>query len=129
MVLVTFMVFIMIFGVLMMLLSLQMIKSPQIFSSGIAWFSQQAYFHVFEILSRLFFGLIFIYYASQTSAVMVNTVLGYLMLFTSMFLLIIGSNKHRTFACWSATTFCSTFRMAGVFSFGFGAYIVYSTIS
>jgi len=122
------MVFIVIFGLLMVLLSLQMMRNPGEFSAAIIKFSNQSYFHVFEILSRLIFGLIFIYYAPSTSAVMINTVLGYLMLFTSILLVFIGAQKHRKFALWSATKFRSMFRFSGVFSFVFGIYIVYSVI-
>ncbi len=117
-----------IFGLLMVLLSLQMMRNPGEFSAAIIKFSNQSYFHVFEILSRLIFGLIFIYYAPSTSAVMINTVLGYLMLFTSILLVFLGAQKHRKFALWSATKFRSMFRFSGVFSFVFGIYIVYSAI-
>jgi hypothetical protein len=122
------MIFIVTFGLLMMLLSLRMIKNPQAFSGNIIKFSEQPYFHVFEILSRLIFGLIFIYYAPLTSAEVLNTALGYLMIFTSIFLLLLGGNKHRAFALWSAIRFCATFRFYGVFSFILGVYIIYSTI-
>ncbi len=122
------MVFIVIFGLIMVLLSLQMMKNSGEFSTAIIKFSNQSYFHVFEILSRLIFGLICIYYAPSTSAVMINTILGYLMLFTSILLAFLGAQKHRKFALWSATKFRSMFRFFGVFSFVFGIYIVYSAI-
>lgn len=104
------------------------VKNPGEFSAAIIKFSNQSYLHVFEILSRLIFGLIFIYYAPSTSAVIINTVLGYLMLFTSILLVFLGVQKHRSFTLWSATKFCSIFRFSGVLSFVFGIYIVYSAI-
>jgi uncharacterized membrane protein HdeD (DUF308 family) len=122
------MVFIVTFGLIMVLLSLQMMKKPGEFSAAIIKFSNQSYFHIFEILSRLIFGLIFIYYAPSTSAVMINTVLGYLMLFTSILLVFLGAQKHRKFALWSARKFRSMFRFSGIFSFVFGVYIVYSAV-
>jgi len=39
---------------MMMALSLLMIKNPQAFTRAIITFSQQRYFHIFEIISRLF---------------------------------------------------------------------------
>lgn len=123
------MILIIIFGLLMMLLSLLMMKSPEAFSVGIIKFSQQYYFHLIEILSRLLFGLIFIYYAPLTNAATMNTILGYLMVFTGVFLILIGGNKHRAFALWSAIQFRSMFRFSGVFSFMLGAFIIYSATS
>ncbi|ASP47520.1 hypothetical protein [Cognaticolwellia beringensis] len=115
------------FGLLMMVISLVMIKNPQTFATGIIKFSQQTYFHVFEILSRLFFGVVFVYYSPLTLAPIMNATLGYLMLLVAILLLVIGADKHRTFALWSAEKFSTTFRVSGFFSFIFGSYIIYTT--
>lgn len=114
------------FGLLMMALSGLMIVKPQAFATSIITFSQKAYFHAFEITSRSFFGLVFVYYAPQTQASIVNAIFGYLMIFAAIFLLVIGAKRHRTFALWSAQYFCHKFRLAGVGSLAFGAYIIYS---
>lgn len=120
------MIFIALFGLLMMLLSLQMIKSPNDFSKVIITFSEKPYFHVFEIMSRLLFAVIFIHYADATSAELTNTLLGFLMGFTAIFLVIIGEKKHRVFARWSAKKFNSVFQIAGCFSLMFGGYIIFT---
>ena len=122
------MILMMFFALLMMLLSLQMMISPAVFSAGIIKFSQQRYFHHFEILSRLLFGVIFIYYAPLTRAMITHSVFGLLMVFAGIFLLIIGAEKHRAFAVWSANKFCSSFRFFGVFAFIFAGYIIYTCI-
>jgi len=110
-----------------MVISLMMIKNPQTFATGIIKFSQQTYFHVVEILSRLFFGVVFVYYSPLTLAPSMNAMLGYLMIFTAILLLVIGANKHRKFALWSADKFSTRFRISGFFSFIFGSYIIYTT--
>lgn len=115
------------FGLLLMALSVLMIKNPQAFANGIIKFSQQAYFHVFEIVSRLFFGVAFVYYSSLTLAPNINAVLGYLMIFSAMLLLVVGAEKHRAFALWSAQKFRAMFRLSGFFSVVFGGYIIYTT--
>ncbi|ARD44063.1 hypothetical protein A3Q33_06880 [Colwellia sp. PAMC 21821] len=102
----------------MMVISLVMIKNPQTFATGIIKFSQQTYFHVVEILSRLFFGVVFVYYSPLTLAPSMNAALGYLMIFAAILLLVIGANKHRKFALWSAEKFSSRFRISG-FSLSF----------
>lgn len=112
----------------MMALSLLMIKNPQAFSAGIITFSQKSYFHIFEIFSRLFFGAAFIYYSPLSLAPNINAILGYLMIVAALMLLIIGAEKHRAFALWSAKKFRAMFRYCGFFSFLFGCYIIYSTI-
>lgn len=123
------MIFIALFGVVMMLLSLKMIKNPIGFAQAIVTFSQKRYFHIFEILSRLFFAVVFIHYAASTSAEIMHSVLGLLMAFTSIFLVIIGEEKHRVFAVWSASKFSSMFRFSGLCSLFFGAFIIYSAIN
>ncbi len=114
------------FGALMMLLSLLMINSPPAFSRAIVHFSQQTYFHIFEILSRLLFGVSFIDYAPSTRAVLIHTLFGGLMVFSAIVLLIIGAEKHRAFAGWSVAKFCPIFPIAGLCSLLFGSYIIYT---
>ena len=63
------------FGLMMMALSLLMIISPHAFSKGIIRFSQLTYFHIFEMMSRLFFGVVFVYYSPLTLAPTINVVL------------------------------------------------------
>ncbi|MGB2741254.1 MAG: hypothetical protein WBC60_11960 [Cognaticolwellia sp.] len=116
------------FGLLMMMLSVLMIKSPRAFARGIIVFSQQTYFHVFEIISRLFFGLVFLYYSRFTLAPNINAALGYLMIFTALLLLVIGAKDHRAFALWSVQKFSAIFRFCGFLSFTFGGYIIYTTL-
>ena len=62
------------FGLMMMALSLLMIISPHAFSKGIIRFSQLTYFHIFEMMSRLFFGVVFVYYSPLTLAPTINVV-------------------------------------------------------
>ena len=112
----------------MILLSLWMIISPQAFSQGIVNFSRQRYFHSFEVLSRLFSGVIFVIYAPLTHGHFTNLVFGCLMIVSAIILLIIGAKKHQEFALWSAKKFCPIFRFAGVFSAFFGSYIIFTAL-
>lgn len=116
------------FGLLMMLISVHMIKAPDGFAKAIIAFSQLKYFHSFEIINRLLFAVIFIHYAEETNAELINSLFGFLMGFTSIFLVVIGEVKHRKFALWSATKFNSMFRYLGVCSLFFGGFIIYSVI-
>ena len=57
------MYFIAAFGVLMLLFSLMMLFRPHAFAQGIINFSEQPYFHPFEMISRLIAGGLFVAYA------------------------------------------------------------------
>lgn len=60
------MYFIAAFGLLMLLLSLVMAVKPESFSKGIISFSEQPYFHIAEVTSRIIAGLIFTHYSTDT---------------------------------------------------------------
>lgn len=112
----------------MLLLSVLMVIDPGGWSNGILKFSRMPYFHVFEIVSRLSFGIIFIAYAQQTLYPVVISAFGYLMVAVSVGLLVAGSSRHKQFANWSAKKFRRTFRPAGMVSTVFGAFIIYSAL-
>ena len=116
------------FGILMILLSAVMVIDPDNWSNGIVKFSRTKYFHGFEIISRLFFGAIFIAFSKQTLYPAVMGAFGYLMVTAGVGLLIAGSSRHKQFAVWSAKKFNKTFRPAGIVSIVFGVFIVYGSL-
>ncbi|WP_457654021.1 hypothetical protein [Rhodocaloribacter sp.] len=116
------------FGVLMVLFSAVMVINPEYWSNGIVRFSEKAYFHPVEILSRLGFGVIFIVYSEQTLFPDVMLGIGYLLAAVGSGLLITPPSRHRRFAVWSVRKFKRTFRPAGVISLAFGAFIVYAAL-
>ena len=116
------------FGVLMMLLSVVMMVNPEYWSRGIVRFSKVAYFHPFEILSRLTFGVVFITFAGQTLYPMLISIVGYILVIVGVGLLFTPPSKHRQFAVWSAHKFRPVFRSAGAVSFAFGIFIIYTAL-
>ena len=116
------------FGILMILLSAVMVIAPDSWSNGILKFSRMTYFHGFEIVSRLFFGAIFIAFSEQTLYPAVMGAFGYLMMAVGVGLLIAGPSRHKQFADWSAKKFNKTFRPAGIVSTVFGVFIVYGAL-
>ena len=116
------------FGILMILLSTMMVINPDSWSNRILKFSQMKVFHGFEIVSRLFFGVVFITFADQTLYPAVMRAFGYLMAAVGVGLLIAGPSRHQQFAVWSARKFFRTFRPAGIVSLMFGAFIAYAAI-
>lgn len=113
----------------MMLLSIMMITSPVYWSNAIVKFSEKRYFHLFEILSRLAFGVMFIMSADQTLYPGLMLGIGYLLLAVGAGLLLIPPSKHKQFAIWSALRFKHMFRPMGVGSLFFGAFLVYATMA
>jgi hypothetical protein len=116
------------FGGLLVLLSAVMVVSPEYWAQAIVKFSELAYFHPFEIVSRLLFGAIFITFADQTLYPTMMSVMGYLLVAVGIGLSLTPPSKHRWFAVWSAQRFKSAFRPAGVLSFFFGLFIVYAAL-
>ncbi len=112
----------------MILLSTMMVINPDSWSNGILKFSQMKCFHGFEIVSRLFFGAIFIIFSDQTLYPTVMRAIGYLMAAVGVGLLIAGPSRHKQFAVWSAKKFYRTFRLAGIASLVFGAFIAYAAL-
>jgi hypothetical protein len=116
------------FGALMAGLSIVMVVNPEYWSRGIVKISEKPYFHPFEVLTRFLFGVIFVGYADQTLYPTMNSIIGYVLLLVSIGLLLTPPSIHRQFAVWSAQKFRQTFRPAGVASFGFGLFIVYTAL-
>lgn len=116
------------FGALMALLSIIIAVNPAGFSRGIVAFSRWRYFHVFEVTSRLVFGVLFIVLADRTLYPGLMRVIGYVLVAVSVGLVILAPARHRAFALWSAKTFQRAFRPAGVAGIIFGSFLVYAAI-
>jgi hypothetical protein len=105
-----------------------MMINPQSWANGIVKFSEKPYFHLFEILSRLGFGLGFIIYAEQTIYPTLITYIGYLLVAVSIGLSLTPPSKHKQCAVWSASRFRKTFRLVGFVSIFFGVFLIYAAI-
>ena len=117
---------IVIFGLLMMIFSLTMVISPEYWSKRIILFSEFKYFHPFEIVSRLSFGVLFLIYSHESSYPNMILGIGYLLIAVAIGLLLTPPSKHKVFAVWSAEKFKHIFRPAGIISFIFGLFILYT---
>jgi uncharacterized protein YjeT (DUF2065 family) len=117
------------FGLVLIILSAVMVSCPACWARGIVRFSETAYFHSFEIVSRLAFGAIFITYAPQTAYPPLMQAIGYILTTVGLGLLLTPPSRHKQFAVWSADKFETLFRPAGIISMGFGVFIVFAAIS
>ncbi len=115
-------------GLLLSLLSAVMVINPEYWSKGIVKFSQQTFFHPFEIVSRLILGVGFILYSDKTLYPILMLVIGYSLVIVAVGLSLTPPSKHKLFAVWSAQKFKKYFRPAGVFSFVFGLFIIYTAL-
>jgi len=115
------------FGLLMMILSTMMVVNPDSWSNKIVQFSQWIYFHPFEIITRFGFGVIFIIYSSQTLFPDLMLGIGYILIAVSLGLLLMAPARHKKFAVWSALKFKNIFRLSGICSFTFGAFLIYAS--
>ena len=102
-----------------------MIVKPDKWSLGIIKFSKKAYFHPFEIISRLISGLIFISVADSTVYPQFIEAMGYILTLVGCGLILTPPSRHRQFAVWSVIKFQAIFSVSGVISFIFGGFLVY----
>ncbi len=117
---------IILFSILLMFCSVYMFVFPKRWSNGIIIFSEKSYFHIFEIISRFLFGIIFLISYSQNKFPILLISIGSLLIVVSFGLVILGETRHRQFAKWSAIKFQKTFRVASVASFIFAVFLIYS---
>lgn len=120
------MYFIAAFGVLMLLLSLMMLFRPHAFAQGIINFSQQPWFHPFEIISRLIAGGIFVAYAAETQFPLLFKVIGLVLLLVAAGLALTPPGLHKKFAVQSANSCRSYFRLIGLVSVVLAVALIYA---
>ncbi|MEO3679748.1 hypothetical protein ABGI61_12000 [Rheinheimera sp. FR7-31] len=116
------------FGLLMMSLSLAMVAKPDAFSNGIITFSEKSYFHLFEIISRIAAGIIFIAYAENTLFPITISFIGYGLILVGLGLALTPPKLHKKFAVWSANKFRSKFRLIGIASVPLSMFLIYSAV-
>jgi uncharacterized protein YjeT (DUF2065 family) len=122
------MYFIAAFGVLMLLFSLMMLFRPHAFAQGIINFSEQPYFHPFEMISRLIAGGLFVAYAADTQFPLLFKVIGLVLLLVGAGLALTPPSLHKKFAVQSAQGCKNYFRLIGVFSIGLSFALIYAAI-
>lgn len=117
------------FGVLMVFFCILMAVNPERFADGIVRFSEKKWFHIFEISSRAFAGVIFIVYSGSTLYPIVFNILGYGLIGVAIGLVILAPARHRQFALWAADNFRNKFRPIGIVSIPLGVPIIYMALS
>lgn len=123
-ILVTRMILIVMIGLGMFVFGCLMVLRPLAFSRGIVEFSQKPWFHAFEVVSRLTVGVLLLWISEKTSYPVIVKVIGGLLCFVSVFLLLIGSERHRKFAL-TTSRIGRHFRPIGVIAQVFGLTLVY----
>lgn len=122
------MYFIAAFGLLMLIFSLMMLFRPYTFAQGIINFSEQPYFHPFEIISRLIAGGVFMAYAADTQFPLLFKVIGLVLLLVGTGLALTPPSLHKKFAVQSAQRCKNYFRLIGVVSVGLSFALIYAAI-
>lgn len=117
------------FGLLMMLISVMMITSPELWVDLALKFSRLKYMHPLEILIRLTFGVPFVIYGPETDYPILIEYMGYLLLAVGVGLMLTPQSKHRRFAIWAINKVGKGFRMAGLGSLIFGGFLIYVALS
>ena len=118
------MLILMLFGLGMIAFGGFMIRRPIQFANGIAVFSRKKWFHVFEIVSRFGLGLVFLLFVNHTDYPYLFLGLGIMLVGVSLFLVIIGEDKHRKFAL-KTVEIGKNFKPIGFVSIAAGLVLVY----
>ena len=122
------MYFIAAFGLLMLLFSLTMLFRPYAFAQGIIHFSEQSYFHPFEIISRLIAGSVFVAYASETQFPLLFKVIGVVLLMVGAGLALTPPRLHKKFAVQSANSCRNYFSVIGLVSVVLAVALIYAAV-
>ncbi len=101
-----------------------MVGRPVAFSKGIVHFSEQPWFHTFEIVSRGLFGGLFLCAASSTAYPTFVAGLGGVLCFVSLFLILIGPTRHKRFALLTSRI-GKHFRALGLVALACGVGLIY----
>lgn len=104
--------------------ALLMIKNPVRFATNIEQFSKKSWFHLFEILSRMTIGTLLLVLANGTHAPNLYYSMGFLFCFVSIFLILIGKERHIKFAVLTSS-FGKHFRLVGLLAFPLGLALIY----
>lgn len=112
----------------MLLFSLMMLFRPYAFAQGIINFSEQPYFHPFEIISRLIAGGIFVAYATDTQFPLLFKVIGLVLLLVGTGLALTPANLHKKFAVQSAVRCKNYFRLIGMASVVLSFALIYAAV-
>ena len=116
------------FGAIMVVMSLAMVASPEGWGKAIVRFSRMPYMHLFEIITRIGFGLLFVTYADHSKFPTVITFIGYMLLAVGVGLMLTPPSYHRRFAVWCAAKLAKYFRAAGLASLAFGIFLIYAAV-
>ncbi|SRR3989338_2713204 len=122
------MYFIAAFGLLMLLFSLTMLFRPGDFAQGIINFSEQPYFHPFEIISRLIAGGIFVVYAADTQFPVLFKAIGLVLLLVGAGLALTPPSVHKKFAVQAAQRCKNYFSLIGMVSVVLAVALIYAAV-
>ncbi len=109
-------------------ISLALMARPDASAEAVLRFVRLRYFHPFEIVTRLGFGVLFVMYADQSRFPTVVRVFGYLLVAVGLGLLVTPPSYHRRFGVWSVDKFSKYFRVAGLGSLAFGVFLIYAVL-
>jgi len=117
-----------VFGFMMVVISLIAVIKPEAWGQMILKFVRFPYFHPFEILIRVVFGILFVVYADQTKFPLTVEIVGFVLFGLGVGLSFITSSQHRRLGHWLVEKLSKYFRPAGLVSLTFGAFLIYVTV-
>ncbi len=123
------MILIALYGLMIVLISLWMIVSPQSCVGRAIAYCRSPFMHPVDIGLSLVFGSVFVYYANQTAFPVPIKGFGLLLLAVGTGLIVVPPSLHQRYGVWSIEKTAPHWRWLAVFSLLAGLFFIYAGLS
>jgi len=117
-----------IFGVLLVFAGFLLILNSDFFFRFLNKNVEKLWIYVAAVIVRIIFGGILIYSSSYSKFPLVISILGWMIVIAAVILLVIGRKNFEKLVLWVISVFKPYGRIGGLFSVGFGSFLIYAFI-
>ncbi len=115
-------------GGFLTLAGLLLVVQPELIFNFLSKNIQKLWIYITAVVVRLIFGGLLIYMADFSNFPLVISILGWIMIIAAVVLLAIGRKTFEKLVLWVMVKFKPYGRIVGVFSLGFGMFLIYAFI-
>ncbi len=117
-----------IFGVILVFAGLLLIINSDFFFGFLNKNAEKLWTYVLAVIVRIVFGGLLIYSSSYSNFPLVISILGWMIIIAALILLAIGRNNFEKLVLRVISIFKPYGRISGLFSVGFGSFLIYAFI-
>jgi len=115
-----------IFAVLLVLAGFLLIINPDFFFSFLDKNVDKLWIYVASVIVRIIFGGLLLYSSSYSKFPLVISILGWMIVITAVILFLVGRKNFEKLVLWVISIFKPYGRFGGLFSVGFGSFLIYA---